>query len=136
MLKKLGLVELHAALKSKIEQHTKLPAYDQVPEDELAPFYFIEIVDKRPEPSKTMWKESFSVWIHVIAEPSMGRVRMYELIEQLEDALTEEIPLPEPITLLNQSMSGIQYIGEDETAETHAILAFEIKVSYGFKVKI
>lgn len=136
MLKKLGLVDLHKAIKEKIEDKTKLKAYDVVPENAPAPFYFIEIVDKRPEDTKVMWCEVFTVWIHAIAKKTGSRIDIYQLIQKLEEALTEELDLPEEFDILRQTESGMQSLQEDETHEMHAILTYEIKVSYGFKTKI
>lgn len=136
MLKKLGLVDLHKAIKEKIEDKTKLKAYDVVPENAPAPFYFIEIVDKRPEDTKVMWCEVFTVWIHAIAKKTGSRIDIYKLIQKLEEALTEELDLPEEFDILRQTESGMQSLQEDETHEMHAILTYEIKVSYGFKTKI
>lgn len=136
MLKKLGLVDLHKALKDKIEERTGLRAYDYVPEDQPAPFYFIEIVDKRPEDTKVMWAEVFTVWVHAIAEPSNSKIGIYSMIEKLEEALTEIIPLPEEFQILRQSESGMQSMLEDETGEMHAIITYDIKVAYGFKTKL
>ena len=135
MLKKLGLVNLHVALKKKIERNTGLQAFDYVPENAPAPFYSIEIVDKRAENTKTMWCETFTVWIHAIAEEQHSRLGIYNLIESLEEALTEEIVLPEHVTLLNQNNVGVQSLQKDETNEMHAVLAYEFKVCYGFRVK-
>lgn len=135
MLKKLGLVDLHASLKATIEKNTSLTAYDQVPEDAPAPFYFIEIVDKRPENTKMMWCEVFTVWIHAISAESTGKVAIYKMIEDLEEALTEQLVLPD-VEILRQTETGMQSLQEDETKEMHAIIAYEIKVAYGFKTKI
>ncbi|HGA4416494.1 TPA: DUF5072 family protein [Streptococcus pyogenes] len=119
MLKKLGLVDLHASIKQKIEDKTGLMAYDHVPED-----------------TKVMWCEVFTVWIHAIAEAGKSKIAIYDMIEKLEEALTEELVLPEEIDILRQSEVGMQSLQEDETGEMHAIVAYEIKVSYGFKVKV
>lgn len=135
MLKKLGLVDLHASLKETIEKNTGVKAYDKVPEDALAPFYFIEIVDKRPENTKVMWCEVFTIWIHAIAEEQNSRIPIYEMIENLEEALTEQLVLPD-VEILRQTETGMQSLQEDETNEMHAIIAYEIKVAYGFKTKI
>ncbi|HFI0256463.1 TPA: DUF5072 family protein [Streptococcus suis] len=135
MLKKLGLVDFHVALKDKIEEKTGLRAYDYVPENTPSPFYFLEIVDKRPEDTKMMWCEVFTVWIHAIAEESNSKVGIYNLIQDLEEALTEEIAIPEAFTILRQTEVGMQSLQQDETNEMHAVIAYEFKISYGFKVK-
>ncbi len=135
MIKKLGLVDFHKALKSKIEDKTGVRVYDFVPEDAPAPFYLIEIVDKRPEDTKLMWCEVFTVWIHAIAEEAESRLNIYTLIQKLEEALTEELQLPEEFDILRQTETGMQSLQKDETKEMHAVIAYEFKISYGFKVK-
>ena len=136
MLKKLSIVELHAAIKNKVEQKTGLRCYDEVPEDEPAPFYFAEIISKRPENTKTMWCEVFTVHIHVIAEKTKGSVAVYELIKKLEEAMTESVHLPDYVDLLMQTEQGMQNLKTDETGEKHAIMAYEFKVCYGFRTKV
>ena len=136
MLKKLGFVEVFKAVQDKVQEHTELPVYDAVPDNTPSPFYILEIIGKRPENTKTMWAEVFSLWIHVIAEEGNEKIKVYELIEDLEDALTEEIPLPDHVTLIRQEETGVQSLTQDETGEMHAIIEYEIKVSYGFKAKI
>ena len=136
MLKKLGLVDLHAAIKERIEAGTGLSCYDKVPKNTKAPFYFVQIVNKRPEDTKTMFCEVFTVWIHAIAEPGRESTRIYELIQLAEESMTEEITLPAGVELIRQAEQGIQTIQTDETKEKHAVLAYDFKVSYGFKTKI
>ncbi|QBX17858.1 hypothetical protein Javan383_0013 [Streptococcus phage Javan383] len=77
----------------------------------------------------------FTVWIHAISAESTGKVAIYKMIEDLEDALTEELVLPD-VEILRQTETGMQSLQEDETNEMHAIIAYEIKVSYGFRTKI
>lgn len=55
-----------------------------------------------------MWSEVFSVWIHAIAEQENSRVGVYQLVEELEEALTMEIELPDGFELLRQNQTGIQ----------------------------
>lgn len=136
MLKKLGLTDLHASLKETIKKYTGVVAYDSVPKDAPSPFYFIEIVDKRPEDTKVMWCEVFTIWIHAIAEKGKSKIAIYKMIEDLEEALTMELALPDGVEVLRQVETGMQSLQEDETGENHAIIAYEIKVAYGFKTKI
>lgn len=136
MIKKLGLVDLHAAIKTKVEQNTGLKCLDEVPKNQPAPFYFVQVIGKRQENTKTMYCEVFSVWLHIIAEAGTGNVRIYKLIELLEEALTEEIELPKGTELITQTEQGLQHLQKDETNENHGILAYDFKVSYGFKTKI
>lgn len=136
MNKQLGLVDLISAIQSKVESRTKLKCYDAIPKNAKSPFYFAEVSGKRPAHTKTMYRDIFTVWIHVIAEPAKSSVQIYELIQKLEEALTEDIELPEDMELLLQTNNGIQTIKLDETNEKHAVLSYEFTVCYGFKCKI
>ena len=126
-------------LKETIEKYTGVVAFDSVPKDAPSPFYFIEIVDKRPEDTKVMWCAVFTIWIHAIAkkaEEGKSKIAIYKMIEDLEEALTMELALPDGVEVLRQVETGMQSLQEDETGENHAIIAYEIKVAYGFKTKI
>lgn len=136
MYVQLGLVELISAIQSKVEAKTGLRCLDAVPKDTKPPFYFAEVVSKHPAHTKTMWCDVFTVYIHAIAEPDASSVGIYELINKLEEAMTEDIKLPEPFELLMQTNNGIQIIKTDETNEKHAVVSYEFTVCYGFKVKI
>lgn len=83
-----------------------------------------------------MWRDVFTVWIHAVAEPGESSVRIYSLIQELEEALTEDIELPEGFDLIMQTNNGVQTIKTDETNEKHAVLAYEFMICYGFKCKI
>lgn len=136
MYKQLGLVDLISAIQKKVQDNTGLKCYDAVPQNAKSPFYFAEVVGKRPAHSKTMYRDVFTVWIHAIAEKGKSSVQIYELIQKLEESLTEDIELPEEFELLMQTNNGIQTIKKDETDEKHAVLAYEFMVCYGFKCKI
>lgn len=136
MYKQIGLTDLISAIQKKIEVHTGTKCYDAVPKNAPSPFYFAEIIGKRPAHSKTMWRDVFTVWIHAVAEPGESSVRIYSLIQELEEALTEDIELPEEFDLIMQTNNGVQTIKTDETNEKHAVLAYEFMICYGFKCKI
>lgn len=134
--KQMGLVDLISAIQKKVEERAGIRCYDAVPINKPSPFYYAEVVGKRPAHSKTMWRDIFTVWIHAIAEPGESSVQIYELIQNLEEALTEDIELPEEYELIMQTNNGIQTIKTDETNEKHAVLAYEFMVCYGYKCKI
>lgn len=136
MYTQLGLLDLIAAIQEKVEDKTGLKCYDAVPDNASSPFYFAEVVGKRPAHTKTMWRDIFTVWIHAIAEPTDSSVPIYGYIQMLEEALTEDIRLPEGFELVRQTNNGVQTIKTDETNEKHAVLAYEFMVCYGFKWKI
>lgn len=133
---KLSPVTLVAAVQDKVEALTGLRCYDHVPLNEASPLYFAEITRIQPENSKTMYRDVYSVAIHCIAEEIPSSVGVYNLIENLQSALSEDIILPEPFTLVMQTDNGVQTIKTDESGEKHAIVNFDFMVSYGFICKI
>lgn len=136
MYKQLGLVNLIRGIQAKVEEKTGVKCYDAVPRNAPSPFYFAEVIGKRPAHTKTMYRDVYTVWIHAIAQPGDSSVQIYEMIQQLEETLTEDISLPEGFELILQVSNGVQTIKTDETNEKHAVLSFEFTVCYGFKCKI
>lgn len=132
---KLSPVTLIAAVQDKVEALTGLRCYDHVPLNEASPLYFAEITRIQPANSKTMYQDIYSVAIHCIAEESPSSVGVYNLIENLQSALSEDISLPEPFTLVMQTDNGVQTIKTDESGEKHAIVNFDFMVCYGFMCK-
>ena len=135
MFSQLGLVDLISAVQKTVQTKTGLRCYDSVPDNATSPFYFAEVVSKRPEKNKMMFKDVFTVFIHAIASPGASSVEIYDLIQKLEEALTTEIELPPGFDLLLQSNAGLQTIQTDETNEKHAVVAYEFTVCYGYKIK-
>lgn len=133
---KLSPVTLVAAVQDKIETLTDLRCYDHVPMNEESPLYFAEITRIQPANSKTMYRDVYSVAIHCIAEESPSSVGVYNLIENLQSALSEDIILPEPFTLVMQTDNGVQTIKTDESGEKHAIVSYDFTVCYGFICKL
>lgn len=133
---KLSPVTLIAAVRDKIESLTDLRCYDHVPLNEASPLYFAEITRIQPANSKTMYRDVYSVAIHCIAEESPSSVGVYNLIENLQSALSEDITLPEPFELVMQTDNGVQTIKTDESGEKHAIVSYDFTVCYGFICKL
>lgn len=136
MYVQLGLVDLISAVQKKIEAKTGLKCYDAVAKNAKPPFYFAEAVGKRSDNTKSMYRDVFTVYIHCIAKPSASSVEVYKLIRQAEEALTEDIEIPQGFELLMQNENGIQTIKTDETNEKHAVISYDFTVCYGFKTKI
>lgn len=133
---KLSPVTLVAAVQDKIETLTGLRCYDHVSMNEESPLYFVEITRIQPANSKTMFRDVYSASIHCIAEESPSSVGVYNLIENLQSALSEDVSLPEPFELVMQTDNGVQTIKTDESGEKHAIVNFDFMVCYGFMCKI
>ena len=133
---KLSPVTLIAAVQEKVEALTGLRCYDHVPLNEASPLYFAEITRIQPANSKTMYRDVYSVAIHCIAEESPSSVGVYNLIENLQSALSEDITLPELFELVMQTDNGVQTIKTDESGEKHAIVSYDFTVCYGFICKL
>lgn len=136
MLKKLSLLDLHAPIQRRIQEGTNLLCLDQIPNDQPAPFTYLEFVSSLPRNTKTMFIQEYTVHIHIVS-PAGSSVPHYSNIQAVDEALTEYVQLPEGYELWGQAESGlVANYQEPETKEHHAVLAFIFKVSYGFKVKI
>lgn len=133
---KLSPTDLISAVQKKIKDQTDLQCYDHVPLNQAGPFYHAELVRIRPANSKTMFQDIYTVYIHCIAEESPSSVGVYSLIEELQEAMTEDISLPEPFELIMQTDNGVQTIKTDETGEKHAVISYDFKVCYGFICKL
>ena len=133
---KLSPVTLIAAVQDKVEALTGLRCYDHVPLNEASPLYFAEITRIQPANSKTMYRDVYSVATHCTAEESPSSVGVYNLIENLQSALSEDIILPEPFELVMQTDNGVQTIKTDESGEKHAIVSYDFTVCYGFICKL
>lgn len=136
MYTQLSFNDLLAAIKKRIEEGTGITCYDAVPGNASSPFYFAQVVKSEPADTKTMYKMRYDVWIHSIAEPTTSSVPVNNLIQSLEESLTEDIELPEGFELLMQVNQGVQTINNDETGEKHAVSLYQFTVCYGFKCKI
>lgn len=124
------------AIQKQIEAATKIRCYDHVPFNERSPFYYAELTRVLPANTKTMYRDNYTVTIHCIAEKSPSSVGVYELIEKLGSALSEDIILPEPFEMVLQTDNGVSTIKEDESGEKHAVASFSFMVCYGFICKI
>ena len=137
MLKKLGILDMHVALKYRIEKGTELKCIDHVELNQPSPFTFLEIVGQIERNTKTMYVDEFNIHVHVISASALSSVQHYKNIQDVQEALTEYINLPDGYELFGQVTSGLlsNYI-EKETNERHAVIGFVFKISYGFKIKL
>ena len=136
MYTRLGILDLVKSIQEKIEERTGCNCFDCVPKNAPSPFYFIEVKAVTPRNSKTMFRDLYTVWVHAISKPSDSRVEAYQLIQRLEEALTEDVPLPSPFELVMQTNNGVRTIKQDETKEFHAVCEFTFMVCYGFQCKV
>lgn len=135
MFKQLNLTDLVASIKSQIETNTDLPVFDIPPKNQEAPFVFVELVGLKPADTKNMFCKLYTVWLHIIAQETKSSIPIYNYIQEVQEALTDDIEIPNSYNLVYQSDNGVQTINTDETGEKHAVLEFEYKISYGYKIK-
>lgn len=133
--KKLSPVDLIASVQQRV-QSTGMKCYDAIPLNAPSPFFYAEFIRSTPVNTKTMFRERYTVYIHAIAEKSPSSVGVYSMIQQLEEAMSEDIMLNVPFQLILQTSNGVQTVKVDETGEKHAILSYDFTVAYGFMCKI
>lgn len=135
MIRKISITTLMAAIIDLVETNTGKRCYDAVPKDAPAPFYFLELVSVRPKNAKSMYVDSYDFQFHCIADVDYSSVKIHELIQGLEEALTEDIALDDPYNLIRTVDNGVAVIKTDETGEKHAICPVSFEISYGFICK-
>lgn len=135
MIQKLSFTTVLAAVINLVEKNTGLRCYDAVPKDIPYPYYHAEMVGQVPEPSKTMWKERYQIFIHVFADGTNGSVAVFNAIQKLEEAMTEAIELPGGYELITQTPQGVQQILNEVDGSKHAILGYDFTIFYGYKIK-
>lgn len=136
MLKKLSLLDMHVAMKNRIEDATDLRVIDKVSVNEPSPFTFLQFVGNEEKNTKTMFIDEFTIHVHIISAAASNSIAHYQNIQAVQEALTEYIHLPEGYTVWGQVASGLISNFTEETAEEHAVLSFVFKISYGFKIKL
>lgn len=136
MFKQFPITELIKAIQKKVIDGTGLKCVDHVEQDEISPFYFVEFVRSTPANTKTTYMTDYLVNIHIIAEATDSSVPVFKYINLLEDALTGDISIPEPYTLVLQTYGGVAALQTDPTNEKHAVCLCTFRISYGLKCKI
>ena len=135
MLRKISITTLMAEIIRLVETNTGLRCYDAVPLNTPSPFYFLELVSVRPKNTKTMYVDSYDFQFHCIAEVDYSSVKIHTLIQQLEEALTNNLVLDDPYNVIRVIDNGVVVIRTDETGEKHAICPVSFEISYGFICK-
>lgn len=130
----LSLTDLIAAVMTRL-QDTGLPVYDAVPANTDAPFYKVELAGMKPADTKTCFRTVYNVYIHVIDAAGDSHVPIFGYVRRMQEAMTQDIELPDGYNLHMQRDLGMIRNGQDETGENHIVWQYEIAVSYGLKIK-
>ena len=136
MFKQLNAAELILAVKNAVELGTGVNCYDVVPRNAPAPFYYIELTSYSPQNTKNCFITQYNVNVHTICTVNASHVKLLKMLADLEEALTDDIILPDGFQMYRQVSGGTASIFEEtEASEIHAVTAFQFYVSYGYKVK-
>ena len=135
MIYKLNPVDFLAALKARVEESTGLPCHDN-PKDKESPFYSFELLGIKPDNTKTMLVDVFSVRIHCIAAPSEGSEAVLDMVHGLFEAMTARLAFGCPaFRSVNQQCDGLRAVKTDESGEGHAVVDYSIGVCYRLRMK-
>lgn len=137
MLKRLSIAEFLGCLISHIEEATGIPCYDS-PDNRESPLYSVQLIRSEPAHTKTMYVDHFEVWVHCISEPvrpQYSNAPVLALVQTLEEAMSDDVALPEPYRMYMQVYNGLQTLKMDESKEGHAVLSYDFHVCYGFRCK-
>ena len=135
MLHKISITTLMAEVIELVQTNTGKRCYDAIPDNAPSPFYYAELVSVRPKNTKTMYVDSYDFQFHCIAEVDFSSVKIHTLIQELEEALTHNLNLPDPYNLIRVVDNGVSVIKTDETGEKHAVCPVSFEISYGFICK-
>lgn len=130
----LDITDLVAAVMERLKS-TGIPVYDAVPDNAETPLFKVELAGMTPADTKTWFMTDFRVQIHVIAAEGDSHVPIFGYVRQMQEAMTQDITLPEGYELVSQRDLGMVRNGQDETGENHMVWQYAIKVAYGLKIK-
>lgn len=137
MIQQLSFVDVLAGVIDLLEKNINdIPVFDHFEKNQNRPFIHAEIVGLDPVPSKTMWKDKFQIYIHGWADGKQSSQPIFDVVDKIRSAMTEEIQLPEGYDLLLQKPEGTQRILDDEDKTKHAVMGYSLTITYGFKYKI
>lgn len=134
-LKVIDAVEVMAGVINRLKE-AEIEAYDSVPDNTKAPFCFVELVKVEPKDTKLSMINNYVFWIHAFEEDK-GSEPILDLINNINEAYTEDIYIGEEFSLISQINKGIITIKrEPETEEKHAVIELQVQVCYGYKTKV
>ena len=134
MLRRLPPADLVAAVVARVSEGTGTSCVLN-PDDEPSPLYSVSLVGSRPGRSKSMFLDIFEVQLHAISAPSGSAEAVLGMVGALEEAMAQDVALGCPFSIVRQDYMGIQNVKRDPTGEWHAVVAYELTVSYGLMVK-
>lgn len=135
-LRRLSIAEFWGLVLDHINEHTEIPVYTTASEHK-SPFYYLEFFSTKPVDTKTQFIDRFTFMLHAISKPTnpFTYEPVLDMVKELQEIMTEEVKIGKPFWLINQTYNGLLSLKEDPSHEGHAVLEYQIDISYGFKVK-
>lgn len=133
-LRRLSPVDLVAAVVARVSGGTGVRCVLD-PGDERSPLYSVSLTGMRPERSKSLRIDVYELQVHAISAPSRTSEAALSMVWALQEAMEADVELPRPFCLVRQDDMGLQSVKRDPTGEWHAVVAYEVTVSYGLMVK-
>lgn len=136
MNRRMSIGEFLGCLIDHVEAKTGVKCYD-FPDNVPSPLYSVEIESTEDAKTKTMYLDVYNVLIHCVSEPvePYSNAPVLRLEQKLEEAMTEDVALPAPFFLNDQSFAGLRDIKRDESGEGHAVVSYRFEVCYGYLCK-
>jgi hypothetical protein len=138
MLRRLPPADLLAAVVARVSEGTGVRCVLN-PDDEESPLYSASLVGTRPGKSKSLFLDVYEVQLHAISVPSGSAEAVLGMVGSLEEAMEQDVVVDASecptFHLVRQDDMGIQNIKRDPTGEWHAVVAYELTVSYGLMAK-
>ena len=136
MFQRLGIAQFLGCLIDHIGEATGIRCYDY-PDNVPSPLFSAEVTSTEVANTKTMYLDVFNVSIHCISKPvePYSSAPVLELVQKLQEAMTEAFPLPDPFLLYRCDFAGMQALKRDESGEGHAVLSYRFFICYGLRCK-
>ena len=131
MLKQIGVFELIQLVKGTIQENTELPCYEKMQNGVQLPYCYVELNEKVASNTETMWRDTFTVHIHIVCEENEA-----ENLSVVEEAMCEGLLLPKPYKLLLETNTGVVTKQTNENSQNEIVTSYEYVICYGYKSKL
>lgn len=137
MLQQLSIVDVVAGVMEVLKKNIPdVPIADSMPKKSVTPLVHVAFGGIEPADTKTMYRTKYQILLYGFADGSQGSVAIFNLIQQIQEAMTDEPTLPEGCELLGAVPKGVAAIQDQADGSKMCVLTYELTVSYGFKFKI
>ena len=147
MLKQLSIVDVVAAVMATLKKNIPdVPVKDSMPSPKpdpvtgvfsaTTPLIHVAFGGIEPADTKTMFRTKYQILLYGFADGSRGSVAIFDLIQKMQEAMTDEPDLPDGVELLGAVPRGVAGVQDQPDGTKMAVLTYELTVSYGFKYKI